>query len=135
MAVGSRDALHSLEKVLGIVGGSDSVFLSKLRRRMTEVQLPVTNVPWLQLSWLNGIEETPRAQEDEEGHDYLSELDLNPGLVFELEDDCSCDQFVDPMLNGSQLLNDQLFEYTDITDGRGWDSIGGVDLTSGAIST
>lgn len=41
MLVGSRDALHSIESALHTVGGSDSAFLKKLRRRMVECDLPV----------------------------------------------------------------------------------------------
>lgn len=48
----SRSSLHSLEKVLIDVGGSDSHFLATLRKRMLESQLPVPQTLWndLQLS-------------------------------------------------------------------------------------
>jgi hypothetical protein len=48
----SRTSLHSLEKVLIDVGGSDSQFLAMLRKRMLESQLPAPQTVWndLQLS-------------------------------------------------------------------------------------
>lgn len=41
MLFGSRDTLNGLEQVLATVGGPDSVFLGRLRNRMSEIQLPV----------------------------------------------------------------------------------------------
>ena len=53
MLFGSRDTLNGLERVLATVGGPDSVFLGRLRNRMSEIQLPVvTAAPsWPLLLW------------------------------------------------------------------------------------
>ncbi|EXJ61145.1 hypothetical protein A1O7_05298 [Cladophialophora yegresii CBS 114405] len=42
----SRESLHSLEKVLGDVGGAQSQFLAMLRKRMLESQLPPPRTIW-----------------------------------------------------------------------------------------
>ena len=51
MMVGSRDALHALESVLATVGGTNSVFLGRLRDRMAEIRLPIVAAAplWRQL--------------------------------------------------------------------------------------
>ena len=130
MLLGSRDALHSLEKVLSTVGGRDSLFLGKLRQRMAEVQLPVATSSWLQLPWLEQYTRSADIEEDEGTDAYLSDLDLSSGDVFEL-DDAACEQLTSSMMEDTQLLSTNLFEYSDVEEGSGWDHVAGLGLGSG----
>ena len=113
MLVGSRDALHSLERVLGTVGGGgDSVFLKKLRTRMAEVELPTPNTNgWLRLSWPEESSERVLRERDElQGRvafpDNVSVADM--GMALEL-DEATLAQFTgtssmegdDPMMHAS----------------------------------
>jgi hypothetical protein len=60
MLTDARDSLHSLEKVLKGVGGTESHFLGLLRKRMAETELPAPQTLWtdLQLS-------LPHAEKDD----------------------------------------------------------------------
>jgi hypothetical protein len=86
MMVHSRDALHSLEKTLATVGGSESLFLNRLRHRMAEVQLPVPNTSWLQLHGLEPRQEQPQLQLQNHQHHNHQPQPL-PRRIEEAKDD------------------------------------------------
>jgi hypothetical protein len=56
----SRASLHLLEKVLVDVGGSESQFLSLLRKRMVESQLPLPPSLWNDVQLQSQCQEVDR---------------------------------------------------------------------------
>ncbi|KAL1892388.1 hypothetical protein Sste5346_007126 [Sporothrix stenoceras] len=77
MLFGSRDTLHGLERVLATVGGTDSVFVSRLHSRMAEVQLPVAAAAPMLLWPVATDEPTASVQDVTDDNTDLSTLILS----------------------------------------------------------
>lgn len=123
MLFGSRDALHTLEKVLATIGGADSIFLGKLRQRMSEVQLPVTSSSWLQLPWLEESNDSGNIEHPEgNGSTFLEGMDINAAAEFEL-DEADCSQFGGTTVEDLQLLNSSTYAYNISAGSQSWDEI------------
>ncbi|KAJ2959247.1 hypothetical protein NQ176_g11127 [Zarea fungicola] len=120
MLLGSRDALHSLERVLSTVGGPQSLFLDKLRRRMGEVQLPVANTSWMQLPWPEN--RSTNVDEAEDCDAPQTDLELASGSLFELSE-AAGQQFLGADMSGTELLNPPVFDYGNTQENNTWNEI------------
>ena len=136
MLVGSRDALHSLEKVLSTVGGSESVFLNKLRGRMAEVELPLPqNNTWLNMSWTNDgshhhhNNHLPQQREVEDVT-YSEEPTVNADVQAALNlDDATIAQLTESFDGGhghQPRFMDNVYDFQGMTHDNGWDDMNKV---------